>query len=376
MTHTENLPHGRGVSTAPVWIEAERAGAATANQSDLRPASPASLLSQTRTLVAPALRAAVAELPPDIERVAAYHFGWRDLDGTDLGGDAATWGKGLRSALVLACAVAAGGRREDALSAAVAVELLHNASLIHDDWIDSDTQRRHRIALWAAFDASTAILAGDALFFASIQALQTGPIQHIAAATSTLTAAGQRLIAGERADVEFETRDHVSVPECLAMIAGKTAALIECCCALGALFGGADAARVDAFARYGHHLGLAFQAVDDYLGIWGVSQVTGKPALSDLRRRKRSLPIVYALNARTSASDRLAGIYRGGDLLSDADAEQAAQLVEDTGAKQWVLDYGHQQIRTATAHLASACPTTSGSDVLTTLATAVVDRDA
>lgn len=332
-------------------------------------------LARARTAVTPRLQAAAAALPPAIGQVVSYHFGWADAAGRDAA-IPGSWGKGLRPALVLASAEAVGGDPIDALPAAAAVEMVHQASLVHDDLIDTDSTRRHRPAVWTAFNPTTAILAGDALFFASIEALHSGSPLHAVGATTTLTTAVQRLIDGERADVEFESRPNVTVAECLEMSAAKTAALIECACSLGARFGGADDSRIGALAHYGHHLGLAFQAMDDLLGIWGRSESTGKPVLADLRRRKRSLPVVFTLNAGTAESAALQALYRKPMPLSDDDIERAAELLANAGARDWVQDFGRRQIEAALAHLERANPSAHGAEMLTTLASFAADRDA
>ncbi|MDO3648235.1 polyprenyl synthetase family protein [Nocardia mangyaensis] len=334
------------------------------------------LLDQARMAVGPALRAAVGELPEAVREVATYHFGWSDLDGDGASGAERGWGKGVRAALVLACARAVGGTAAAAVPAAAAVELVHNASLIQDDLIDDDALRRHRPAVWAAYDAPTAILVGDALLAASVRALFEGSHRHVADATAGFLDAIQRLIAGEMADTAFESSRDVSLDQCAAMIADKTGALIEAACALGARYGDGSPEQISAMGCFGRHLGIAFQVVDDCLGIWGVSDITGKPVLADLRRRKKSLPVVYALTAGTPESTELAELYRLDHLLADELVERAAELVELTGARHWATDYGRRQVELSLGHLAAARPTTDGSAQLIALADLVRDREA
>jgi geranylgeranyl diphosphate synthase type I len=283
----------------------------TASRTPAHPVSRSAghVLAGARTLVDPALRAAVATLPPAMSQIAGYHFGWQDHTGTTagtrLGGG---WGKAVRSALVLGCAQAVGGRAADAIPAAVAVELVHNASLLHDDIIDGDSQRRHRPTVWAVFGKPAAILAGDALFFLSIEVLADGPAAIAVEAITRLTSTVQCLIDGEHADTLFEQHPEVSIEQCLNMATAKTAALIECACTLGALYGKASSDQVNALGRFGGHLGLAFQLADDLLGIWGDSVRTGKPGGSDLRNRKKTLPVITALTSDTPAGRQLAAL--------------------------------------------------------------------
>jgi geranylgeranyl diphosphate synthase type I len=157
----------------------------------------------------------------EVARIAAYHFGWTHQDGS--GREAKdSWGKGVRSALVLACAQAVGGQPISAIPAAVAVELVHNASLIHDDLIDKDTMRRHRLSVWAAYGDPAAILVGNALLVAATQALLVDRARHAIDATMTLNTAIDRLIDGELADTSFEKRRTVSLAECTKVIVHET----------------------------------------------------------------------------------------------------------------------------------------------------------
>ena len=178
---------------------------------------------------------------------------------------------------------------------AVAVELVHNFSLLHDDLMDHDAERRHRATVWAVWGPSMAILVGDAMLALAYQVLADVRDESSVAAAAMLGTATQGLIAGQVEDLAFERRATVRVEECVAMAAGKTGALLGCSAAIGAVLAGAPVETVAALQIYGEELGLAFQLVDDLLGIWGDSAVTGKPVGSDLRARKKSLPISWAL---------------------------------------------------------------------------------
>ena len=131
--------------------------------------------------------------------------------------------------------------------------------------------------------------------------------------------------AGQSMDMAFEEKSSVTLEECLAMERGKTGALLTYASSVGAILAGADDAVVDGLAEYGAHLGVAFQAVDDLLGIWGDPERTGKPAGADLRERKKSVPVVIALNSGTSAADELAELYARAEL-------DAADVSAATGA--------------------------------------------
>jgi geranylgeranyl diphosphate synthase type I len=180
-------------------------------------ALPTTLL-RARKAVDPALRAAVDRLDPESRRLARYHFGWTDADGHDSG--SGSGGKAVRPALALLSAEAAGAPAHVGVPGAVAVELVHNFSLLHDDLMDGDVERRHRTTVWALEGAPAAILAGDALLTLATQVLLDAGTLDAVAATRLLAECTQQLIAGQHDDLGFERRHDVDVDECVAMAAG------------------------------------------------------------------------------------------------------------------------------------------------------------
>src|SRR5271156_6831451 len=298
-----------------------------------------------RDLVSPAIEAAIGRLTPDVHVVAAYHFGFADAEGNPTGGGS---GKALRPALALLSARATGAAPERGVTAAVAVELGHNWALLHDDIMDGDTERRHRPTAWTVFGIGAAILAGDALLaLAQDMLLEDGTPQGPWAARC-LSAAVQRLIAGQGADLAFEKRDDVTLAECLEMAGDKTAALMACACSIGAIHVGAPPGLAMGLAGFGAHAGLSFQLTDDLLGIWGAPEVTGKPVRADLRARKKSLPVVAALTGGTQAGHDLAGLLARPDALSEDDLLRAAALVEEAGGRAWAETEADAQMAAAT----------------------------
>src|ERR1700743_2987382 len=172
-----------------------------------------------RDLVGPATEAAINRLSPRVRRVAAYHYGLADAEGNPVRGGS---GKALRPALALLSARAAGVAPERGVSAAVAVELVHNFSLLHDDIMDGDTERRHRPTAWTVYGVGPAILGGDALLVLG-QDILLQPPPYVIWAARCRAAAVQRLITGQGSDLAFERRDDVVTPEVLDMAGDKTA---------------------------------------------------------------------------------------------------------------------------------------------------------
>lgn len=338
----------------------------------------AALLERTRETVNPELRRTVESLPGGMRRVAMYHFGWEQADGTPAAGNA---GKAIRPALVLASAQALrgpgglGGPGEppdEAVRAAVAVELAHNFTLLHDDVIDNDVRRRGRATAWTVFGIPDAIITGDAMMSLALGLLADDPHPAAPAASARLSACVIELCAGQQADCAFEQRPDVSLDECLTMATAKTGALLGCACALGALYAGAGPDEVDAMDAFGREAGLAFQLIDDLIGIWGDPGHTGKPAGADLIARKKSLPVVAALTSGTEAGEELRALYAGP--MTGDDVRRAAEAVERAGGRDWAQAHAADRMGRAVQQLSRAVPDLGAAGGLLALAEFVTRR--
>jgi len=311
-------------------------------------ATAVAVLRRCRETVTPAMQAAVARLDRASYEQASYHLGWTELDGSPGNGG----GKAVRPALALLSAEAAGASSATGLPGAVAVELVHNFSLLHDDLMDGDTERRHRRTVWAQWGAPSAILTGDALLALGVEVLLEAESRHAAAAAWLVTATTRELIRGQAEDVEFERRTDVGVDECLSMAAGKTGALLAASAEVGAVLAGACPPLTTALRTFGAELGAAFQLVDDLLGIWGDPAVTGKPVLSDLRSRKKSLPVTYAVHHGGAAGRELASWLAGAGGNEEPDLRRAAALVETGGGRDWAAAEARRRMTLAEKALA------------------------
>ncbi|MCX4780994.1 family 2 encapsulin nanocompartment cargo protein polyprenyl transferase [Streptomyces sp. NBC_01264] len=329
------------------------------------------LLERTRETVNPELRRTVESLPGSMRNVAMYHFGWEHEDGTPAEG---ATGKAIRPALVLAAAQAlrGDGAAGEAVRGAVAVELAHNFTLLHDDVIDKDVRRRGRPTAWTVFGISDAIITGDAMMALALRLLAEDPHPASAAASARLAACIVELCAGQQADCAFEQRRSVSLDECLTMATAKTGALLGCACALGALYAGAGPDEVDAMDAFGREAGLAFQLIDDLIGIWGDPGHTGKPAGADLLARKKSLPVVAALTSGTSAGEELAELYAGP--MTGDDVGRAAAAVERAGGRDWAQAHAADRMGRAVQQLSRAVPDLGAAGGLLALAEFVTRR--
>ena len=268
-----------------------------------------------------------------------YYMGWVDLDGNPTVG---TEGKYLRPTLCLFACDATGGVREQAMPAAAALELIHNFSLIHDDIQDEDETRHHRKTLWAIWGVPKALVAGNVLRTVADTALDDlqsagVPPNRILLVVNRLTQAYLEMIEGQYLDISFEGRQEVGLNQYLDMIARKTGALIRCSFTIGALIGSPDDRVAAAFLESGKALGFIFQVRDDILGVWGDEASTGKPVGADIRRKKNSFPVVYAM-ARAQGNDkrRLLSIYDK-DEPNDADVADALHIMDSVNTR----DYAH-----------------------------------
>ncbi len=309
-----------------------------------QPGSPP-ILSRAKELVYPSLREAVDELHPGIRHMVEYHLGWIDAEGRpDSRG-----GKSVRPAFAVLSAEAAGAPAQTAVPAAVAIELVHNFSLLHDDIMDQDRERRHRTTVWARYGVAAGIISGDALVVLALDQLLRRPEPAALAAARRVWADTRDMIGGQVDDLGFEERVAVTWEECVAMEAQKTGALLACSACVGAILAEAPAPVVEGLAGFGMHVGLAFQAVDDMLGIWGRPEVTGKPTSSDLRRSKKSLPISAALEVEGPGRDELAGLL--GDFHTrepaESELERAVELIESSGSRERTARYAADHLRAA-----------------------------
>jgi geranylgeranyl diphosphate synthase type I len=308
-----------------------------------------------------------------------YHHGWRapDLSLTP-------WhpGKLIRpTLLLLACEVAAGQReqREEsdgarqaaiqrAIPAALAVELVHNFSLVHDDIEDGDEERHHQPTLWKLWGVPLAINTGDGIF--ALARLQLShlrardvPAETIIELSARLDATCIELCEGQHLDMRFEGRQDVSVAMYLDMIGRKTAALMDCAARMGSLIGAPENETLSAqLGSFGRALGIGFQLRDDMLGIWS-AQALGKSAAGDLRHKKMSLPVISALEDAAPADRRtLIDIYSQPGPASETQIATLIEILERSGVRERTRTMLREQCGQARALLDSACANTSAAD--------------
>jgi geranylgeranyl diphosphate synthase, type I len=332
-------------------------------------------------LIEEELRACLA---PPVDGIPAffgmlhYHMGWSD--DRFLPAQAKT-GKRVRPLLALLACQAAGGQPHRALPAAAAVEIIHGFSLIHDDIEDGSDTRRGRRTVWAVWGQAQAINAGDGMFALAHLALHRLSQQGVSpdAVVQALRILDETCVAlcqGQHLDMAFEDTSAVDADAYLRMVGGKTAALMGCAAQLGALAAAADTGTCTHYRRIGELLGLAFQIQDDVLGIWGEPAVTGKPVADDIRSRKKTLPVIYALRPGNSAgAPRLSALYAQAS-LTEAEVAEATALLEASGARANAEQIAGSYLELALRELDVARPEPEAGAALRELAHLLVQRSA
>ncbi|MFD9064495.1 polyprenyl synthetase family protein [Kitasatospora purpeofusca] len=342
-------------------------------------------------VVLPLLREAVEGLHPDLSALCGYHFGWRDVHGRPTGKNGA--GKLVRARITVLAAAAVGtvtaggdaGRDAGTAAAAagtgaVAVELVHNYSLLHDDIVDADERRRGRPAAWAAFGAGQAILAGDALTALAVRQLAEVPGEAGRRAVAVLVGAMEALVCGQAADTALEHIDPDEVTFGHYFDATpKTTALMGACAETGALLGGADAELAAALRQAVAAFGLAWQISNDVDDIWADPARTGKGAFGDLRAGKRTIPVIAALRSGTEEGSRLRSLLlRNGPVPAVSEERELramADLVEAAGGRRYAEALAERHVGEAVDGLGSALPPSVVRDELTGLFRRLVRTD-
>lgn len=240
-------------------------------------------------------------------------------------------GKRIRPLLVLAFCRACGGDVQKALKPALAIEMIHTYSLIHDDLpaMDDDDYRRGRLSCHKAFDEATAILAGDALNVLPFELLSTDttlPAEtRVSLIAELANAAGaEGMIGGQVIDIANETRTDVDQNNLVNMYAHKTGALIRVACTMGCMVAGANDKMLTAATEYAQRLGLAFQIVDDILDVTGTPELLGKPIGSDAAHHKTTFVTLLGLEGAKAEASRL--------------TEEALRLLEDIPEHQFLTE--------------------------------------
>ena len=313
------------------------------------------------------LEQAVAQIDgsaPLLGRMVRFHLGWVEPDGapTDRTVRQTIQGKRIRPYLTLLTTEALGGTPDNAIPIAAAIELLHNFTLIHDDIQDRSPNRRHRATVWRVWGDAQAINAGDALFAAAQRTLLRTPLAAVAAPTllhvsDAFNAMTTEIVRGQTADLEFEHASSVTADDYLAMIRGKTAAILRFSAWAGAVAAGQSEAVAASLGELGEALGIGFQIRDDILGVWGANDETGKDQGDDIRRKKKSLPILLLTEQATpDDTDRLAALYKA-EVIDEAGVEEVRAMLDRHDIESQAMAMMSAYHQKASAALETSVPT-------------------
>ena len=247
--------------------------------------------------------------------------------------DSGDRGKQIRPLLTLLSCGASGGDLNHALALASAIELLHNFSLIHDDVMDISEQRRGRATVWHIWGVNQAVNVGDGAYGLSFQLLAESTYDDpraILHAQRMIAKACVDTVYGQMLDISFETRDDVTSDEYVQMVGLKTGPLLGAALGGGALFAGKSLEHALQLDEIGREIGVIFQMQDDILGIWGESATTGKSADDDLTAKKKSYPIIWALeNLPAPPREEITSLYDQAAPLPEASTTRIRNILTD-----------------------------------------------
>ena len=261
-----------------------------------------------------------------------------------------TGGKRIRPALVLLSGAACGALTPAHHALAAALEMIHTATLVHDDVLDGAQTRRHQTTINAGWGNKTSVLFGDYLFtHAFYIASQTASLPVL----QRLALASNRVCEGEMKQNAWVGNFELTEVQYLQMIGEKTAELCRCACYGGAWLSGADPDRCAAFEQFGQDLGTAFQIIDDILDLVGQPDQVGKTLGTDLKNRKPTLPLIYGLaTAHEDQRERILSVLA----QPDPDAGMVLEWLESCGAIDYARSRAHQFARNARAFTDSLPP--------------------
>ena len=252
-------------------------------------------------------------------------------------------GKLLRPILAQVTYEAVGGTTKDILDAAVALELVHVFSLVHDDIMDDDDMRRSRETVHKKWDASTAILVGDAILIKAYEAIGQVNSKHLPRVLAQFSQSILEVCEGQALDMEFENRTDVKLDDYFGMIDRKTARLFELACEIGAILGGGSEVKINAMRTYGKKLGRAFQIQDDLLDVLADQDTLGKDVGSDIQEDKKTFLMLYTRERGNRAQvEQLDAIVQK-EKLGRADIDSVISLMTDIGA----IDAARQHVKEA-----------------------------
>jgi geranylgeranyl diphosphate synthase type I len=322
------------------------------------------------------LRSIIGDSSLPLYHLMRYHLGWVDASGNPRPNQV---GKLLRPGLCLLACESVGGDWRVALPAAAALELMHNFTLIHDDIEDEDRERRGMPTVWHVWGKPQAVNTGDAMHVLARLSLlglehKGVSLDKVLRAARLLDAACLCVCEGQYLDISYEERLDIGIEDYLEMIGGKTAALFSCSLEIGSLLGTSNESTINHMAEFGRSLGMAFQIQDDILGIWGQNKVTGKPTTSDIRKKKKTLPVIYGIHEAASwQKAQLLRIYRQ-KTVQQSDVALVLRILDSVGAQQYARAVANRYCEEALQEVKKADISLSSRDEFASLTEFIIGR--
>ena len=280
-------------------------------------------------------------------------------------------GKRLRPALLLLCARFSGGGGKTAIQLGAVVEMIHAATLVHDDVIDVAQTRRGRPSANVQWGNHTCVLAGDWLYMQAFQVALRERNFHVLDLLISLT---QMMVEGELIQLDRIGRIGVTEADCMELVDRKTACLFSACARLGAVSAGATTAAEDKLGEFAWNLGMAFQLVDDMLDFTSIEQTLGKPVGGDLKEGKVTLPLVYALESATPAERQMVERVLSARTYDAVSFDDIYAMIERHGGFQRTRERA-QHFTDRARQLVAEFPESPYQRALGTLTDLVTDRD-
>jgi geranylgeranyl diphosphate synthase, type II len=283
-------------------------------------------------------------------------------------------GKNLRPSLLLLTCKMLGGKINDAIPAAIAIELFHNFTLIHDDVTDNSPLRRGKPTVYKKWNLNVALLSGDALLIKSYQELSRTPAKHLPQIFQLFNSAALKVCEGQQFDMNYETKSKVSIDNYLNMISMKTAALFSASMGMGAILAGASKSDINKMKVVGENLGMLFQLKDDMLDVFGESAQTGKQIGGDIIQDKKTFLLLKALElAKGKTKTELNSLIGNTKISSKEKVERVKKIYEKLGVEK----YANKQMEMYNSNAKKSLTyiKTPEKDILLALTGALLERD-
>lgn len=262
-------------------------------------------------------------------------------------------GKRMRPALVLMACDLFGGDVKNALKAAMAIEVFHNFTLMHDDIMDDAPRRRGHTTVHEKWDVNTAILSGDAMMVQAYQLISAAPEKHLKPVLEVFSNTAIAVCEGQQMDMEFEGREDVSISEYLEMIRLKTSVLVAAALRIGAIIAGASAKDQEHAYYFGEKIGMAFQLRDDYLDVFGEEDKVGKQTGGDILSDKKTYLLLRAWQKADSDQRKLLDELSGSNKNSEEKVRQTIGIFKDLRVDHELIEKSEMYFAEAITHLNS-----------------------